>query len=253
MKRKFWLGLALITLSCLTIPAQAQWQSGNLALRTNGNIFQSGDQLRVEVMALERITESFYTQVIYAYNESVEEKDEDGNVTHKQVERTRNRDTSPVLENLDKHQSLLLDDRFHFGDASPAGWYEVRVRVFQAHTDTLLTVLRTCLFYQSSGADGLSKNGCDLFLRSVKRVNNEMFWTFDGQFKLDARYSVLLLRGNRALKHLTSGGYASTAREFNLSSAELEGLAGQSYDILVHDHQSGRSSTLAKAAIPSAQ
>jgi hypothetical protein len=253
MKRKFWIGWALITLSCWALPAQAQWQSGNLALRTNGNIFQSGDQLRVEVMALERITESFYTQVTYAYNERVEEKDEDGNVTYKQVERTRKRDASPVIESLDKHQSLVLDDRFHFGDASPAGWYEVRVRVFQAHTDALLAALRTCLFYQSSGAEGLSKGNCELFLRSVKRVNNEMFWTFDGQFKLDARYSVMLMRGNRVLKHLISGGYASQAREFNLASAELEGLAGQSYDILVHDHQSGRSSTLAKAAIPSAQ
>lgn len=253
MKRTFWIGLALIALSCLTIPAQAQWQSGNLALRTNGNIFQSGDQLRVEVTALERITESFYAQVSYAYNETVEEKDEDGNVTRKQVERIRKRDASPVIENLDKHQSFVLDDRFHFGDASPAGWYEVRVRVLQAHTDALLTVLRTCLFYQSSGADELSKKGCDLFLRSVKRVNNEMFWTFDGQFKFDARYSVLLLRGNRVLKHLPSGGYAGNAREFNVASVELEGLAGQSYDILVHDHQSGRSSTLAKAVIPSAQ
>jgi hypothetical protein len=253
MKRKFWVGLVLTTLSCLALPVQAQWQSGNLAIRTNGNIFQSGDQLRVEIMALERITESFYTQVVYAFNETVEEKDEDGNVTYKQVERTRKRDTSPVIENLDKHQSLVLDDRFHFGDASPAGWYELRVCIFQAHTDTLMTVLRTCLFYQSSGADELSKKACDLFLRSIKRVNNEMFWTFDGQFKLDARYSVLLLRGNRVLKHLIGGGYASQTREFNLASAELEGLAGQSYDILVHDHQNARSSTLAKAAIPSAQ
>src|SRR5581483_9115036 len=196
MKRKLWLGLALLALFCLAMPAQAQWQSGNLALRTNGNLFQSGDQLRVEVLALERITESFYTQVSYAYNETVEEKDEDGNVTHKQVERTRKRDASPAMENLDKHQSFLLDDRFHFGDASPAGWYEVRVRVMQAQTDTLLTVLRTCLFYQSSSVDEMSKSNCELFLRSVKRVNNELFWTFDGQFKLDARYSVLLLRGN---------------------------------------------------------
>ena len=87
----------------------------------------------------------------------------------------------------------------------------------------------------------------------MKRVNNEMFWSFDGQFKLNARYSVVLLRANRVVKHIDSGAYAGHVREFNLASPELEGLTGQSYDILVHDHQSGRSSTLAKAAIPSAQ
>jgi len=253
MKIKLWAGLALIGLFCLAMPVQAQWQSGNLAVRTNGNVFQSGDQLRVEVTALEQITESFYTQVVYAYNEQVEEKDEDGNVTYKQVERTRKRDSSPVIENLEKYQSLVLDDRFHFGDASAAGWYEVRVSIFQANTKALMTVLRTCLFYQSAGADEQVKNSCELFLRSIKRVNNEMFWTFDGRFKSDARYSVVLLRGNRVVKHLIGSAYAGGPREFNLASAELEGLTGQSYDILVQDHQSGRSSTLAKAAIPSAQ
>jgi hypothetical protein len=109
------------------------------------------------------------------------------------------------------------------------------------------------VFYQSASANEPSKSDCELYLRNMKRVNNEMFWSFDGQFKLNARYSVVLLRANRVVKHIDSGAYAGSVREFNLASAELEGLTGQSYDILVHDHQSGRSSTLAKAAIPSSQ
>ncbi len=252
MKTKLMIGLITLMLLGLAQPARAQWQNGNLALRTNGNVFQSGDQLRVEVVALEAITEAFSTQVVYAYTEPVEEKDEDGKVTTKQTERTRKRDTGPIIENFGKHQTLVLDDRFHFGDASPAGWYEIRVCIFQGYSGKLMTVLRTCVYHQNAGADVSSENYCGLYLRGIKRVNNEVFWTFDGWFNADARYSVLLMRSGRVLKHLIGGVYTSGERELNLNSIELDGAAGQSYDILLHDHQSGLSSTLARSVIPSA-
>ena len=58
-----------------------------MAVRTNGNNFQSGDRLKVELLPLELINERFYTQVSYRFNETVEEKDEDGKVKKKKVEK----------------------------------------------------------------------------------------------------------------------------------------------------------------------
>jgi hypothetical protein len=234
-------------------PAAAQWQNGSLAVRTNGTTFQSGDEVRVELIALEPITQSFSTQVVYGYTETVDEKDEDGNVTKKQVERTRKREFGPQIENFGKHQTLLLDDRFHFGDASPAGWYEVCVNIFEAYSGRYLTTLRTCVFHQNPGVESQSKAECGLFLRSLKRVNNEMFWTFDGWFGNDGRYSILLLQGGKVIRHMRAGGYRNGSREFNVSAPELEGTGGHTFDILVHDHQSERSSTLVKVAVPEAQ
>jgi hypothetical protein len=250
-ERRFWvLGFFLLIWAQ---PVMAQWQNGNLALRTNGNTFQSGDQVRVELIALEPITESFSAEVVYVYTEMVEDKSEDDKVTMKQVERTRKREGGPQLENFGKYQMLLLDDRFHFGDASPGGWYEVRVNLFQAYTRKPISTLRTCLFHQNSSSQDQSNAGCELFLRTLKRVNNEMFWTFDGRFKTNARYSVLFLQGGKVLKHLVAGAYSNGPREFNMAGPELEGTAGQTYDLLIHDHASGYSTTLAKVTIPEAQ
>ena len=246
-------GLLSLLAICLAQPAAAQWQNGNLAIRTNGNTFESGDQVRVELIALEPITESFSAEVVYVFTEVVEEKGEDDKVTQKQVERTRKREGGPQIENFGKFQSLLLDDRFHFGDASPGGWYEVRVNLFQVNSRQPIATLRTCLFHQNANSQEQSNAGCELFLRTLKRVNNEAFWTFDGRFKNNARYSVLLLQGGKVVKHLVAGGYNNGPREFNLSGPELVGAAGQTYDLLVHDHQSGSSTTLAKVTIPEAQ
>lgn len=243
----------LVWLTAVAQPALAQWQNGNLAIRTNGNQFQSGEQLRVELLALEDITEPFSAQVVYAYTETVTEKDDDGKDVTKSVERTRKRDAGPILNQMEALQSSLLDDRFHFGDGSPTGWYEVRVFIRQAYTSRLLTTLRTCVFYQNSGGEQQSEAYCGLFLRAFKRANNELFWTFSGSFKETGRYSVLLLRGGKVVRQFKGAGYANGPREFNVSANDLAGTSGQTYDILLHDHESGLSSTLAKAAIPEAQ
>src|SRR5262245_35916049 len=158
--------------------AKAQWLDGKLAVRTNGNNFQSGDQLKVELLPLELINERFYTQVSYRFNETIEEKDKDGKVTEKQVEKKIERKASPVLESLMAFQVIALDDSFYFGDASRTGRYIVEVRIFQAYTNTLLATLRSCVIFQSSSEE----QECDTFLRALKTAHHEMFFTFDGRF-----------------------------------------------------------------------
>ncbi|HEX8853751.1 MAG TPA: hypothetical protein VF754_09705, partial [Pyrinomonadaceae bacterium] len=133
--KRFLYALALLVL--LALPAQearAQWQGGNLAVKTNGNEFRSGDPLKVEIIALKDITESFYTRVSYSFYERVKVKDEDGNETEKDELRTRGREAGPVVERLRQFQSIALDDTFNFGEGSVAGRYTVEVGVFNGFT-----------------------------------------------------------------------------------------------------------------------
>ncbi len=44
--------------------ARAQWLDGKMAVRTNGNSFQSGDRLRVKLLPLELINERFYSSTL---------------------------------------------------------------------------------------------------------------------------------------------------------------------------------------------
>src|SRR5262245_40342111 len=101
-------------LFALSTETNAQWQNGNLALRTNGNSFQSGDAFKIEIVSLDSIYEPFYTQVSYSYSVEVEKKDDDGNVEKKTEARTIDRKPGPVIESMEKLQSVVLDDTFHF-------------------------------------------------------------------------------------------------------------------------------------------
>jgi hypothetical protein len=251
MVRKLVSILTFLSVLSLSHTAEAQWQNGYIALRTNGNVFQSGDQVKLELIALESITDNFYTVVSYSYSETVEEKDKDGKVEHKRVTRTRKREPGPVLQSMGKHQSLVLDTAFHFGDASPAGLYTVEVGIFQAYTRQQLATLRTCVFFDSSSSRG---DGCSFYLRALRRVNGDGFLTFDGNFRDGSgNYSVLLLRGEKVELHIDAGAYTNGAREFNLVSDSLGRAAGQTYDILVVDKTRLVSTTLARVTIPSAQ
>ena len=81
MKTKIFTALLFLVTS---ISAQAQWQDGNLALKTNGSVFKSGEQLKVEIVALEAIPEPFYAQVSYSYQVKVKktvETEKDGKTT----------------------------------------------------------------------------------------------------------------------------------------------------------------------------
>ncbi|NOT63337.1 MAG: hypothetical protein HOP19_24270 [Acidobacteria bacterium] len=251
MKRN-WM-MIVLGLLCATT-AQAQWRNGEVTVRTNGNVFESGDKVKVELLALEKIDEPFYAQVIYAYTETVEEKETDDKgetkTTYKQVERQRKRDASPVIELLDKYQSFVLDDRFHFGDVTPAGGYEIRVCIFNPYTKVLMTVLRTCIKHSNPEAAQVSQAGCDTYLRSFKRYNNSKFLTFDGWFRQSSNYVAVLMQGGRVVTHLRVGAYTSGSDELNLSGQELEGLTGKTFDVLIHDFQRGISSTLSRVTLP---
>src|SRR5262245_38703471 len=220
--------------------AKAQWLDGKVAVRTNGNSFQSGDRLKVELLPLELINERFYTQVSYGFSETVEEKDKDGKVTEKQVEKKISRQASPILESLKAFQMITLDDSFYFGDSSPTGRYTVEVRVFRAYTNRVLLTLRSCVFFQSSSG----AQECDTFLRAVKTVHHEMFFTFEGRFNPKAYYTVTFLDKDKVIRHIEAGAFTDGNRILNLSSDKLDGLAGQTLDILILDQLDGVSSTL---------
>src|SRR5262245_14122391 len=136
MIRRFAVSIVMALFALAFSPeARAQWLDGKIAIKTNGNNFQSGDQLKVELLPLELINERFFTQVTYRYNETVKETDDDGKVTEKQVEKKISRKAGPILESLKAFQIIPLDDSFYFGDASATGRYTVEVRVMQAYTN----------------------------------------------------------------------------------------------------------------------
>jgi len=241
MIKRFALSLVTVLFAfALSQEAKAQWLDGKVAIRTNGNSFQSGDRLKVELLPLELISERFYTQVSYGFSETIEDKDEDGKVTEKQVKKMINRQASPILESLKAFQMITLDDSFYFGDAGPTGRYTVEVRIFQAYTNRALLTLRSCVFFQSSS----EAQECDTFLRAVKTVHHEMFFTFEGRFNPKAYYSVTFLNKDKVIRHIGAGASTDGNRILNLSSDKLDGLAGQTLDILILDQSSGVSSTL---------
>lgn len=246
--KRFLISLAAILLTfSLSQEARSQWQNGNLALKTNGNLFQSGDQLKVEVLALEAITEPFSMQVSYKFMETVQEKDKDGNVSTKEVERTRTRERSPVIESLPQFNALVLDDTFNFGEGSPAGRYAVEVTVFRGESKERVATLRCCVFYKEQD----QHRACATYLRSLKRVVSDVWFIFDGNFAERSRYSAVFLRGGKVSKYIMVGASPSGPHELNISSEALAGMTGQTYEILVHDHLSNTSSTLARVIIPS--
>jgi hypothetical protein len=250
MTRRFMLLFATILFALgFSQEARAQLFDGKMAVRTNGNNFQPGDRLKVELLPLELINERFYTQVSYGFKETIKEKDKDDKLTEKQVEKKIDRQAGPILESLKAFQTITLDDTFFFGDASPTGRYVVEVRVFQPYTNRLLGTLRSCVVFQSSS----EAEECDTFLRALKNVHNATFFTFDGRFNPRAYYSVTFLNRNEVISHIDAGAYTDGARTLSLSSDKLDGLAGQTLDILILDKYNGVSSTLARVTIASAR
>ena len=141
-----------------------------MAVRTNGNNFQSGDRLKVELLPLELINERFYTQVSYRFNETIEEKDEDGKVKKKKVEKKIERQAGPILESLKAFQMISLDDSFHFGDASPTGrtsWMFASSRLIQTGCWYAAFLRRLSTLVRGRGVRHI--------LRALKNVHHSMF------------------------------------------------------------------------------
>ena len=147
MKRPLTLLASALLVIVLAGEARSQWQNGNLALKTNGNSFQPGDQLKVEVLALKVIDEPFFTRVSYTFTESIKVKEEDGNEQVKDETRTRGREAGPVIDGLKQFQAVVLDDTLHFGEGSPTGRYLIEVAVFNGYTKERVATLRSCVFY----------------------------------------------------------------------------------------------------------
>jgi hypothetical protein len=246
MKRFLIVFSLFFVLFALSTEASAQWQNGNLAVRTNGNSFQSGDALKIEIIALDSILEPFYTQVSYTYSVEVEKKDDDGNVVKKTEVRSIDRKAGPVIESMEKLQSVVLDDTFHFGEGTPHGVITAIVSIYARGSKTKLSTVKSEAIYEED-----SKKTAKLYLHSLKRINAESWLTFDGVFIEGGRYTALILSGNKIITQIEVGVYPSGRNELNISSAQLAGTAGKTVDIMIHDHDHGYSSTLARVAIAS--
>lgn len=239
-----------ILLSAFPARAHAQWQGGNLAVYTNGNMFQSGDQLKVELIALESINEPFAALVSYSFTETIIERDKDDKESTKQVLRTKSRSLSPVIESIAQFKTAVLDDTFHFGEGNPTGLYQIDVAIYGSGGKDRLSTLHSCVFFQERDK---WKNDCPLYVRSLKRVNDERWITFDGRFSDRARYSATLISNEKVVQYIEIGAYSRGENELDLSSTALSGTTGKTFDILIHDHLNNYSSTLGRVTIPSAR
>ena len=247
MKRPVTFLAAILLALLASDEVKAQWQAGNLALRTNGNSFQSGDRLKVELLALKIINEPFYTQVSYRFVEPVRIKDKDGHETTKHEERVRTRQAGPVLESLEEFRSLVLDDTFHFGEASPEGAYTIEVAVFSNYTKERVATLRSCIWY---GDTKSSSKACPLYLRSLRWTYTDEWISFDGIFSERGRYSVVLMSADKVVKYFDAGVFTKGEKELSVTSDQLMRFAGQTFDVIVHDHAQNYSSTLVRVRIP---
>jgi hypothetical protein len=80
-----------------------------------------------------------------------------------------------------------------------------------------------------------------------------MFFSFDGRFNPRAYYSVTFLNRNEVVSYIEAGAYTDGVGNLNLSSDKLDGLSGQTLDILILEKYTGVSSTLSRVTIPSAR
>lgn len=245
--------LALLITLFITTTAQAQWQDGNLAIKTNGSIFKSGEPLKVAVIALEAIPESFFMQVSYSYTVKVKKmevkEDSDGKKTEteKEVDELIRRERQPgsVLLNMEQYQMHVLDDTYHFGEGAPRGCMTVNVDVFRAYTKERLATLSSSVCFEDSARPNNKP-----FLRGFRKVYSDTWVSFDGAFSSEARYSALLLSEGKVVQHLRTGIHTNDGKELHLSAFEFNTNTGNNYEVLVNDHSKGIASTLSKVTIP---
>jgi hypothetical protein len=244
-------GVAVISLS-LALPgtASAQWQNNNLALKTNGSLFQPGDQLKVEIVALEQIVGPFATRVTYRYAGTVTVKDEKGGETVREEQQMRARPAGPFIELMNRFQVLVVDDTLHFGEDSPRGVYSIEVAVFAPDLGNRVATLRSCVVL--AGGEELDR-GCGLSLRGITRVNPGASIVFDGNFPAYGLYSALLVRDNRILGQLDASIVTIGPHELEVSTPALVRRSGFTFDILIHDQLTNASATLTKVTIPHPQ
>ena len=246
MNVRRWL-LTSATVLCCSTAALAQWQNGDLALRTNGNLFRSGDTLRVELVALGPIFGPLSVQVRYRLAEEVQVVDKDGARSTQSRPRLVTRPAGPPVERLDAYQLLLLDDTLHFGEDSPEGCFPVEAVVFLADDARPATTLRTCVCLADSHDLPAS---CAPYVRSLKEARSDEWLIFDGLFAAEGLYSLVLLSDDGRILHVPPGVTATTPDEMQVLSPLLRPARARAVDLLVHDHRSERSTTLGRFSLP---
>jgi hypothetical protein len=227
--------------------AFAQWQNGDLALRTNGNLFRSGETLRVELVALGPLFGPFSVQVRYGLIEQVQVVDKDGNRSVQTRDRAVTRPPGPPIERLDPYQRLLLDDTLHFGEDSPEGCFRVDALVFLGGDPRPTTTLRSCVCVAESRD---LPGSCTPYLRALREARSDDTLIFDGRFASEGLYSLVLISDRGVELHIPPGVTAATPDEMQVFSAALRGAKARAVDILIHDHRSERSTTLSRASLP---
>ncbi len=236
--------MLLILTNLFVSAAQAQLQDGSLAIKTNGNLFRSGGAVRVELIALERVYEPFSVEVSYHWRETVKERDDEGKVIQREEERHRRRERSPAIESMGESQMIVLDDEFHFGESSVPGRYSVEVAIFRSDSKELITKLRTCVYFKEYAGD----SGCATEVRSLKRVASEQSLVFAGTFSGRARYTAVLLDGNKIITKITNAVYASAANELTINSDAIKSVVNRKLDLLIHDRDSNYSTNISGVA-----
>src|SRR5262245_13973133 len=114
MRRSRWL-LAGAVIVLVPSAAQAQWQNGDMALRTNGNLFESGERLKVELLALAPIPEQFSPEIRYVFVEQVKVVGEGGISRDEEREKTVTRPLGVAVERMELYQRVVLDDTLRMG------------------------------------------------------------------------------------------------------------------------------------------
>jgi len=94
---------------------------------------------------------------------------------------------------------------------------------------------------------------CGFTVTGIKRVNAEGWLTLDGTFPDGANYRAALVRDGRMIARFDTGVYATAPHELDLTSTALVGLAGQTFDLIVHDYRSNQTATLARLMVPPRQ
>jgi len=248
--RRWLLATGVIGVLAFSVPAWAQWQNNNLAVRTTGSLLRSGDALRVELVAFETVNGPFSTQVTYRFRQPVAVKDEDGHVTTSMEQRVVTRPPGPTIDVLGESQSVVLDDTFHLGQESTPGRYLVEVTILAPGRASALSTIRSCVVYQNEAP---AVEACGFTVTGIKRVNAEGWLTLDGTFPDGANYRAALVRDGRMIARFDTGVYATAPHELDLTSTALVGLAGQTFDLIVHDYRSNQTATLARLMVPPRQ
>jgi hypothetical protein len=242
--------LLILALAAVPGTAGAQWQVMSLAPRTNGSVFRAGECVRLDVLALEAVPGPLAFRATYRYSEPVVIRASDGQEQTVRRDREIGRPAGPPLEGIEAFQSVPVDDRFCFGEASVPGRYEIEVALVAPGRSEPLATLHTCVQYGEP--DGASA-GCGLAVSGVLKADGPGSMVLDGTFFPLALYRVALLRERDVLALIDGGASVLGPHQLALASEAIDRLGGQSVDLLLYDQSTGTSATLGRVTLPSRQ